>query len=216
MRDWQSRVEDLANVGKLVHLAMRMTQEDVDRIKGELTKRRRLAYEDELTIQAGRVGCAGRRGSLTSGPSLPQLSDLSQRDAQSIVSTYNYDLSLAIEHIRQETPTANRHVYAHRLSKWETKRAAWKPGQIEQYTSGTARSLAQKDFYQFNDVQGYAVLQPTEAVCPVCQGWVKRGEVPLPEAQNNPPPYHVNCPHIWQTSPNKVPKQECLNLWMGQ
>jgi hypothetical protein len=193
-----------------------MTTEDVDRIKGELTKRRRLAYEDELTIQAARAGCPGRRGRLTTGPSLSEFSRMSEQDAESIVNTYNYDLALAIEHIRQQTPTANRHVYATRLADWEQKRAAWKSGQISQYTEGTARSSAQRDFYQFNDIVGYANLQPKEAVCPVCLGWIARGDVDLREAQNHPPPYHVNCPHIWRTFPGQVPQGECLNLWMGE
>ena len=214
-RNWQGRVDDLPNVGKLVHLAMRMTGADVDRIKGELTKHRRRAYEDELTIQAGRVGCPGRRGRLTAGPSLSELSNQSQRDAESIVNTYNYDLSLAIEHIRAETPSANRHVYARRLSEWEQKRAAWKSAQISQYSEGTARALAQADFRRFNDITGYANLKPETAVCPVCQGWVKRGDVELQEAQNHPPPYHPNCPHLWVTFPNQVPKSECPVLLMG-
>lgn len=215
-RNWQGRVDDLPNVGKLVHLAMRMTDADVDRIKGELTKQRRRVYEDELTIQAARVGCPGRRGRLTAGPSLTELSDLSQRDAQSIVSTYNYDLSLAIEHIRAETPSANRHVYARRLAEWEQKRAQWKRAQISEYTEGTARALAQQDFHRFNNMVGYANLKPVEAVCPVCQGWVQRGDVPLHEAQNHPPPYHVGCPHLWVTYPDQMPQSECPMLWMGE
>lgn len=214
-REWGPRVDQLSDVGRLVHLAMRMTVDDVDRLKGELTKTRRLAYEDELTIQAGRVGCRGRRGRLTTGPSLTALSEESQRDAESIVNTYNYDLAVAIEHIRAERPTANRHVYAHRLREWDAKRAAWKSGQIQEYSIGTARALAQQDFYRYNNLTGYARLVPEEAVCPVCVGWVRKGEVDLREAQNHPPPYHVNCPHVWETYPGQVPPRECGDLWVG-
>jgi hypothetical protein len=60
-------------------------------------------------------------------------------------------------------------------------------------TVGTARAMAQQDFYMFNDVEGFAVLLPRLAKCPICQGWVNRGKVPLAEAQLNPPPYHVRC-----------------------
>lgn len=215
LRDWQVIVDGFSPVMKLVHLAMRMTEDDVDRTKGDLTKRRRLAYEDELTIQAGRVGCPGRRGRLTTGPSLGMLSQESEENARSIVNTYNYDLALAIQHIQQEVPTANRHVYAARLADWEAKRAVWKEAQISQYTESTARSLAQQDFYRYNDVTGYANLEPKEAVCPVCEGWIKKGDVDLVEAQNHPPPYHVNCPHYWETYPGRVPARECPNLWMG-
>lgn len=202
---------------RLVHLAGRKDPFDVEEVRGRLLKRRQQIYEDELTMQARRVGCPNRRGRLTTGPSLKVLSDQSQADAESIVNTYNYDLALAIEHIRQETPTANRHVYSYRLrNNWEPKRTAWKDAQIAQFTEGQARALAQQDFHRFNAVEGYAVLEPTEAVCPVCQGWVKRGRVPLREAMNHPPPYHTNCPHIWRTEPDKASKQECADLWMGE
>lgn len=215
-REWEPVVDDLTNVQKLVHLSMRQTADDIERIRGELLRTRRQAYEDELTIQAGRVGCPGRRGRLTTGPSLTELNNQSKEDAQSITNTYNYDLAFAAQHIASEVPTANRYTYAKRLGDWEAKRANWKKAQIAQYTTGTARALALSDFQRYNDVQGYATLEPKEAVCPVCIGWVKRGQVPLQEATNNPPPYHVNCPHNWLTKPGKVPKGECPNLWMGE
>ena len=215
-RDWAGAVGDMSYVQTLIHLSMRQTADDVERIRGELLRQRRKAYEDELTIQAARVGCPGRRGRLTTGPSLTELNNQSKADAQSITNTYNYDLAMAIQHIASETPTANRHVYAKRLAGWEAKRAAWKKAQIAQYTTGRGRALALSDFQRFNNVEGYAHLEPKEAVCPVCKGWVKRGKVPLQEATNNPPPYHVNCPHYWVTKPGKVPKGECPLLWMGE
>ena len=214
-RDWPPRVDALPDVGKLVHLAMRMTMDDVERLRGQWLRQRRLAYEDELTVQAGRVGCSGRRGRLTEGPSLSQLNEQALRDAESFVNTYNYDLAIAIEHIRAETPTANRNVYASRLADWDTKRAAWKDQQISDHNAGEARALAQQDFYRFNYSEGYARLTPTTAVCPVCIGWIERGDVPLHEAQQHPPPYHMGCPHTWHTYPGKVPLSECPNLWMG-
>jgi len=194
---------------------MRSDSFSEEQIRGELTRMRRRAYEDELTIQARRVGCGSRRGRLTTGPSLTALNELSITDAASIVNTYNYDLAIAILNIAAETPAANRHVYAKRLSGWEAKRNQWKAAQITQNTEGTARSMGQKDFCTFNDVQGFAVLRPTVAVCPVCVGWIKRGQVSLKVAENNPPPYHPNCPHLWETRPNQVAKLECPNLWMG-
>jgi hypothetical protein len=216
-REWQPVVQgdDFSDVMRLVHLAMRETAVDVEQMRGELLKQRVVAYESELGIQAERVGCPGRRGRLTTGESLTLLNDESRADAESIVNTYNADMAIAIQAIRNETPTANRYVYAKRLEEWNDKRAKWKEAQIQQYTTGTARALAQQDFYRYNDQIGVAVLAPKDAVCPVCQGWIRRGEVPLREAMNNPPPYHVNCPHLWGTKPNKVAREECPMLWMG-
>lgn len=215
-RDWRAEVDELSDVQRLVHLAMRYDPTDEERIYSELLRTRRQAYESELTMQAARVGCAGRRGALGNNPSLKALSDASKQDAQSIANTYNYDLAKAIKRIGEEVPTANRHVYASRLSAWDKERAGWKREDIAQYTESSARAQAQQDFYSFNAIHGVAVLVPTSAVCPVCQGWIKRGEVPLREAQNHPPPYHVKCPHYWQTIPNQVAKEECPLLWMGE
>jgi hypothetical protein len=94
---------------------------------------------------------------------------------------------------------------------------AWKDLQIAQYTDQTARAMAQQDFYRFNGgMLGMAKLEPRPAVCPVCQGWIARGLVPLRVALNAPPPYHVNCPHFWDIRPNKVTREECPLLWMGE
>ena len=83
-------------------------------------------------------------------------------------------------------------------------------------TDNSARAMAQQDFYQHNGQMGSAKLEPRTAVCPICQGWIARGIVPLRVALNNPPPYHPNCPHIFDIRPNKVASEDCPNLWMGE
>jgi hypothetical protein len=216
-REWQPIVEEMPRVGKLVHLAVRMDGVDEEATRIELLRLRRRAYENELTIQAARVGCPGRVGRLGNGAVLSELNEMCVQDAKSIINTFNYDLSNAINQIRSETPTANRFVYASRLRDWEVKRNDWKNKQIAQYTELSARALAVKNFFEFNsDILGIAVLDPRLAVCPICQGWIERGEVPLQIATNNPPPYHVNCPHYWRTILEKVAKEECPLLWMGE
>lgn len=216
-RDWQPLVDSMANVQKLVHLAMRYDIVDQERIRGELLRARRLAYENELNIQAANVGCAGRKARLGSGPILSALNGMSERDAASIVNTYNYDLAIAIRNIGTEVPRANRYTYAARLRDWEAARSKWKTPQIEQFTELSARSLAQADFFKFNGASmGTARLQPRSAVCPICQGWIDRGTVPLRVATNNPGPYHPNCPHLWDITPKRVARSECANLWMGE
>jgi len=215
-RDWQTLIGGMSDVQKLVHLAGRLDDFEVDRIKGELLREGRQAYEAELTRQAKKAGCPGRVGRLTGGPALVELNRLFEEHAKGIVNTYNYDLAGAIIAIRAETPTANRHVYARRVQDWETKRAAWKDAQIQQYTTGKARAMAQSDFFRLNNIGGVAVLKPGAAVCPVCQGWIDRGEISVREATNNPPPYHHNCPHRFTIIPDRVPSDECRLLWMGE
>ena len=215
-RNWQAMVDDLTDVGRLVHLMFRQDPYDIDRIRGELLRQRRRYYEEELTDQARRVGCPGQVGRLGNGAILSELNDMSQRDATSIVNTYNADLANAIAYIRAETPTANRFTYAKRLGEWERQRASWKDVQIQQQTRGSARTKAQQDFRANNNIFGYAELVPKKAVCPVCQGWIDRGKVPLNIAMNHPPPYHPNCPHSFSIEPEKMPPDQCRYLWMGQ
>lgn len=214
-RDWQSLVAGMPKVQQLVHFALRFAVFEVDRLRGELLRDGRRAYENELTRQARLVGCRSRRGDLSGGASLETLATTYQGHAESVVNTYNYDLAGAIIQIGSEVPTANRHVYAARLRGWEARRNAWKTPQIAESTVGHARAQAQADFYRFNNIEGAAVLRPEAAACPVCAGWVARGEVSVREATNNPPPYHPNCPHVWKVSPGKVSQGECRDLWMG-
>jgi hypothetical protein len=215
-RNWQARVDSLSNVGKLVHLAARFDSVDEARIQGELLRMRRRVYEDELKIQARRAGCGDRMARLENNASLTRLADDSARDAASIVNTYNYDLAVAIEAIRTETPTANRHVYASRLATWESRRNQWKARDIALMTEGTARRQAQQDFARLNGMEGTARLEPRTAKEPICEGWIRRGNVPLRVALNNPPPYHNGCPHFWQVNYERLPAGECFDIWLGQ
>ena len=214
--DWHALVDGMSDVMKLVHLASRMDTVDEEEWRSTFLRERRRAYEDELTIQARRMGCNSRRGRLAEGPILSALNDTSRTDAQSVVNTFNYYLAAAIIRIHDEVPTANRYVYARRLAAWAPTYWSWKQPQIDQMTDGTARAKAQQDFYARNGHFGSARLLPTTAVCPVCQGWIARGIVPLRVAQQYPPPYHPNCPHYWSTRPDKIAKEDCQNLWMGE
>jgi hypothetical protein len=191
-----------------------MDAADVEEWRGRILRMRRQAYENELTIQAQKVGC-NRVGRLGESDILSQLNNESQRAAESIVSTFNYHLAAAIVNIRSEVPTANRHVYASRIAEWERGYWSWKLPQIQEDADRSARARAQQDFARLNVIMGSAKLEPTRAVCPVCKGWVRRGIVPMRVALNNPPPYHPNCPHIWDTRPEQVAREECADLWMG-
>ena len=199
---------------KLIHLAMRQDKFDTDRIRSELLKVSRKAYEQELTMQAERAGCTGQ-GRLGNNPALTELSDRAKTDAESIVNTYNYDLAAAITQIKKDAPRANRNTYVKRLASWEKKRNTWKAEQVAQWTEGVARVKAQQDFYKFNNLDGVAYLLPKEAAEEICQGWINRGRVPLREMLNNPPPYHQNCPHYVVTEPEQIEQGECDQIWLG-
>jgi len=215
--NWQRVVDDFTPVMQLVHLAGRYDAVDEERIRSELLSMRRKAYNDELAIQAQKVGCKGLVGRLSNGAILSALNDDSERDAKSIANTFNYYWALEVQRAKQDNPRGNRSYYSKRYREWAPTYWQWKDVQVAGMTDNTARAQAQQDFYQFNGgILGTARLQPRTAVCPVCQGWIDRGTVPLRVALNNPPPYHVNCPHVWETRPDKVTKEDCQILWMGE
>lgn len=215
--DWHSVVNTMTDVQRLVHLAMRQDAIDEDRTRTELLRQARRIFEEELTIQAGRVGCPGRRGRLSNGPILTEINELCKTWATSQINTYNYDLAGAILSIAADTPSANRNTYTKRLQEWDASRQSQRGPLIAQYIEGAVRALANQHFYEQNGAAlGYAILQPSEAVCPVCQGWIQRGEVPLKVAMNNPPPYHFRCPHSFTIYPDKWSPDDCPILWMGE
>ena len=127
---------------------------------------------------------------------------MSQRDAASIANTYNYFLAVAIIRAGETNPRGNRYYYAKAVGQWDVSYWQYKTPQITEYTDNSARARAQQDFYAINGQTGTAKLEPRSAVCPVCEGWIKRGLVPARVALNNPPPYHVNCPHVWDMRPD--------------
>jgi hypothetical protein len=206
----------MTDAQKLVHLAHRYDPVDIEQRRVQLLQTAKRAYEDELTLMAARVGCPGRRGYVGEGPILSMLNGACTEWAAGIANTYNYDVAVQIVAIGIETPTANRHVYTKRLREWHTSHQAWKEPQIEEYTNNWARARAQEDFRQYNGTMGTAELMPKEAVCPVCVAMVARGKMPLREALNDSPPYHANCPHFWSVSADRVPREECPLLWMGE
>lgn len=209
-------LSNLSDTQRLVHLAARMTDDDVERIRQEILDVSRRAFEEEMTIQAREFGCEGNIGRLTTGPELTELNNQALRDAKSIVNTYNKDLTSAIKSVYAENKYANRNYYAKYLGKWDQARATRKSTQIAQFSESVGRKNAQAAFTKLNGLMGVATLVPSRAVCPVCIGWVARGQIPLAEAMDESPPYHTNCPHFFQLSYSGNEDIPCEDLWMGQ
>jgi len=211
---WGQLVAHGSDVMKLAHGAAMQDETTEQMTRGELTAYRARAYEKELATQAQRVGCDQYSAPLRIGPEWVELDKKSIDDARSITNTYNRDLAREINKIRKDVPTANRNTYAKRIEGWSKSRKDWKDKQIIQYTNNSARNQAQRDFYRNNGItEGTAVLRPRTAVCPICNGWINRGEVPLNVALANPANFHPNCPHYWDVYPPKLAPDDCGNLW---
>jgi len=213
-----SLIQQMTWTQQIMFAVSRYDSVDAERIRTDLLSMRRQSYNDELTIQAQHVGCPGQVGRLGNGAILSALNDDSQRGAQSISNTYNYFLGLEIIRAGQANPRGNRYYYAKAVRDWQPTYWQWKDPMIAVTTDKSARAMAVQDFFRMNGgALGMAKLEPRSAQCPVCQGWIARGLIPLRVALNAPeqPPYHINCPHGWDTRPDKVAPSECPLLWMG-
>ena len=223
--DPQNITDQMSILQRLVYAAANWGTVKANRMQAELLSARVKAYNDELTIQAQHSGCSGRVGRLTNADIIDRLNQTSQNDAESIVNTFNYFLAIEIARVGQTQTGPVRRIlpvlrlpeYIRAIRDWSQSYWAWKKPQITTMTDNSARARAQQDFYvQNRSIAGTAKLEPTTAVCPVCQGWIARGIVPLRVALNNPGPFHVGCPHIWDTRPDKIAQDDCGVLWMGE
>lgn len=213
-RDPQSITEQMTTVQRFVYIIVQGTDMDEAVLAAELTMKRIRAYEDELTIQAAAVGCTGRAGRLTNDMIQRDIRDKSREDAISILNTYDYDIAREIRAIAKRRIRANRYIYAYHLRAYMKRRQVWKRKQIAEYTDNWARSKAQHDFVAVNRAMGMATLEPRTAVCPVCKGVILRGKIPLQRAMAFSPPYHVNCPHVFDITYDGP--YDCAKLWMGE
>ena len=214
--DWNALLGQMNAMQRLTHFAARWGFIKEEQLRVQLLSVRRKAYEAELGTQAGNVGCAGRAGRLTNDSITGLLNEASNRDAQSISNTFNYFLAVEILRAGETNPRGGPLYYARTISAWAPTYWQWKYPQITQVAELTARAMAQQDFYRINGAAlGSAKLEPQSAVCPVCLGWIARGAVPLRVALAAPPPYHPNCPHIFQITAKHVAKEDCPLLWMG-
>lgn len=208
---WRGIVSLFSRVMGLVHLSMRMLPIDIKELQEELARARIKELEDAVSDYTAQMGCGGT-GHLQLGPEMDRIQEVSRRDAEQIADTYNKDLALEIQEIRETSPRANRHTYAKRLRAWDRNRATWKNTQISLHTIMTARDLALKAFAKHNGLKPKVMLWPRTAKEPICWGWINRGLVNFDVAERNPSPYHVGCVHYWRP---EFEKGDCEGLWQG-
>jgi hypothetical protein len=218
-----AQVEELSRVQRLVHLAARMTDDDVRALAERIKRDNVSTYEEALTHLARQHGCYRAEGRLGNNDIRSDIRDAAKWSAASIANTYNYELARAIRRVGEEVPTANRHVYAYRLfhapDSWGRRYAASKAEQVAQFERWQAINLAIGHFYQFNAVgEQYAEVRPYDTLCPACAGYVAGNPYPSVEAlyRNVVLPAHLGCPHYGAAVGGRVAAGECEELWLGQ
>jgi len=212
---WQPLFDSTRPIVQLIHDQMRYDDTDRSRIQTDLIAIAIRAYESELIIQARRVGCTNTVARLTNPSILSTLENLAKFSADSIVNTYNYDLLVKLDSVLVNDPTISKTALVRELKSWDNSRKKAKIPVVQSSLEAEARSNAQIDFRRLNGPEGRAKLLPKKAVCPICQGWVNRGWVDAKVALTNPPPYHPNCPHVWEMDYETFTESDCRQLWLG-
>ena len=215
----RAAITELTDVQRLVHLAMRLTDPDVDDMYNFLFDRGRTIYEDALNKMAVQVGCPERKARLTNSAILSELSLLYRSHATSIVATYNYDLVGALIDIYEQNPRSNRHAYAKHIIDWEEQRKVWKSAQIALVTAQYAQNMAVGHFAVYNQVNmGYGTFDgpDDEITCPICKALLDRNPYSLAHFNYLDVPVHVNCRHHKTLHLRKATPEQCKRLWLGE
>ena len=215
----RAAISKLTDVQRLVHLAMRLTDPDVEEVYKFLFDRGRRKYEETLNQMAEQIGCPGLKARLTNPVVLSELSLLYRAHATSIVATYNYDLVGALEDIYEQNPRSNRHAYAKHIRGWENSRKDWKSPQIALMTAQYAQNLAVSHFAIYNQFYiGYGTFDgpDDELTCEICQELLARNPYSLLHFNYLDVPVHVNCRHKKTLHVRKATPEQCQRLWMGQ
>lgn len=222
---WKSVVAKMTDVQKKVHLAGRRDKLDQKDLADRLFRESRETYKQTLQDELNKWGCSGQKAvTPDKGRELSAIRERADWAAESIANTYNFELAKEIVRIGQDTPTANRNVYAYRLyySKASWDGAYWKEKatQVSQIETMTTVNAATADFYARNGdrLAPTANIVPFQAVCPICQELVANNPYKTPDEAYNASvlPVHVGCVHrVEVVPPERLSQSECKSLWAG-
>ncbi|MHC4088678.1 MAG: hypothetical protein ACYSVY_00090 [Planctomycetota bacterium] len=224
--DWRPTVDEMSNVQKMVHLTARWVDDDRDERARRLFDEGRETYRQTLQDELNRWGCGGRQALAPAvGAELSAIRERVDWAAESVKNTYNLELAKEIVRVGEETPTANRHVYAHRLyyreDSWDGRYWQERDLMIAQTETMAMVNAALADFYARNGdlLQPEANVLPIAAVCPICQEMVDGNPWRSVDAVYNKfdfPP-HPNCPHRPVPAvAGRLANDQCALLWAGE
>ena len=212
IRDTDTVVEDLSDVGRLVYLMFQKTAADVELLADRLFQEGRRTAEEALLQEAHAIGCGVLSVHLPEGELLSSVRERADWAAQTIYDTYNRDLAFAIEAIIAEHPRANRWVIAYNLRDWEASRQSWKEDQIKTTEAFDVGHHARFEFYRLNAITEPRAWFGYSLICEQCQAIAAKNPYKLRDAQAIGLP-HVGCLDQWHIEPGEM--VECSELWLG-
>lgn len=204
----------LARIRNQLYNTLAMDSGDQSELAETLLRQRMVAYQNQLAKQIRLVGCR-REANPPSGQQLADLRADSERDAASIVRTFNGDLERNLASILDENPDGRRPNIEAAIGQYLAERSAWKDRQIALMTSKTARAYADTQFREQNGIEDqqfiYAGPPP---VSEECKRNTAAGVVNYAYTQAHPTPTHIGCPHEWKIVATETVR-DCNALWTG-
>lgn len=207
---------DRSRLQRILALAFRMQDADVEALVTRLTQQRVAAWESEMARQAQQAGRQNPVINPPSGQFLAAIIDQSRRDAESIARTFNADFERRLAQMIEENALRNRYQWAAALNRWADERAVAKDREIALMTDGSARTLTRDAFVEINDLERYVegrVVGPPP-VCNVCSDAMSKGWVDAAYMRAVPMPNHVRCEHDYETRYN-IPSRLVPELRFG-
>jgi len=202
----------LLSLGGLL-LSYLLTTDQEALTAAQLLEQMKRAWVNAVQDEIDYCGCNARaRGA--SGSDLLYLQSLAERDAQSIVQTYNKDVNRQLNKLFEQYPTASKQFYIESMKAWAEERAGWKLLSISFMTEANAREYARMRFASENyaETTRWVFVGPP-AICQKCMRLFAAGIVDWSFVQNTQIPVHHNCPHFFR--PVRKPKVDCSRLWVG-
>lgn len=198
---------------RAISLLYKMQDADRDALYEQLLQARKRSWATALRMVAREHGCTGTPNA-PRREDLQRLKDMSLEDADSIVVTWNREVSAQIERIYADNPRSNRRTYFRRLEDWNTKRERWKLPQIALQTDVTTAAYARAQFYRNNGLRGGEyVADGPPPTCKICIRIFAAGVVNQRYVDKHPFPAHIFCPHHYRKlRPERI---NCGEAWLG-
>lgn len=203
----------MSDLTRIIALLYKMTDEDQQRLTTDLINIRVVMWQTALESEARRYG-ERIDANPPSGEDYAELRRMSERDAQSIVNTYNREVERQVERLFKENPRGNRHYYASNMEKWAARRTRYKQAQIALNTDVSTTELARRRFYEESFNASRYIFTGPAPTCRDCSRRFGAGVVEKAYTEKYPTPRHISCPHSW-TPVNPSRKRTDGRLWRG-
>lgn len=204
----------MSELTRIISLMYRMTDDDERRLFDDLVNMRVVMYQTAIEREARRYG-NNLDANPPSGRDYAEIRRMSERDAASIVRTYNRDVERQVERLYAQNSRGNRNYYASNMERWASQRTTWKQAQIALNTDTTTTEYARRRWFEENFDSGLKWrMVGGAAVCKDCISIMAKGTLTQQFVDSHPCPRHYNCIHAYAPI-NPRRRADRDTVWMG-